>query len=154
MARPGYLIVAGNGKTHKYRRLAKELNVHKRIIFLGPVRHIQNALSITDAAVLPTFYDPSSRFILEAIAANKPVITTRFNGATDLFVNNRHGKVIDRPEDVDALAKAIAYFTDTKNIQKASQAIVEDNLKAKISISRVAQQLKSLYERLLEKRRR
>ncbi|MHC4659346.1 MAG: glycosyltransferase family 4 protein [Planctomycetota bacterium] len=152
MARPGYLIVAGNGKTHKYRRLAKELNVHKRIIFLGPLRHIQNALSITDVAVLPTFYDPSSRFILEAIAANKPVITTGFNGAIDLFVNNRHGKVIDRPEDVRALAEAIAYFTDTKNIQNASQAIVEDNLKEKISISRVAQQLKSLYERLLEER--
>jgi glycosyltransferase involved in cell wall biosynthesis len=152
MTRPSYLVVAGNGKTHKYRLLAKKLNVHKRIIFLGPVRHIQNLLSITDVAVLPTFYDPSSRFVLEAIAANKPVITTRFNGATDLFVNDRHGKVIDAPGDVGALAEAIAYFTDTKNIQKASKAITEDNLKDKISISRAARQLKSLYEQLLENR--
>jgi len=152
-SRQCYLVVAGNDRPHRYRRLARKLNVHKRIIFLGPIRHIQNALSITDVAVLPTFYDPSSRIVLEAIAANRPVITTRFNGATDLLVNNRHGKVIDRPENIGALAKAISYFTDTSNIQKVSQAITEDNLKEKISISRVARQLKSLYEQILEKRR-
>ena len=150
--RKAYLIVAGNGRTHKYRQLAKKLNVHRKIIFLGAIRHIQNALSITDVAALPTFYDPSSRYILEAIAANRPVITTRFNGVTDLFVNERHGKVIDCAENIPALAQAISYFTDTNNIQNASQAIVADNLKEKISISRVAKQLMPVYESILEKR--
>lgn len=150
--RKAYLIVAGNDRTHKYRRFAKKLNVHRKIIFLGAVRHIQNALSITDVAVLPTFYDPSSRYILEAIAAGKPVITTEFNGAADLFVNDRHGKVIDCAENIPALAQAISYFTDTNNIRKASQAIVADNLEEKISISRVAEQLIPVYESILEKR--
>lgn len=146
--RKAYLIVAGHDRAHKYRQLAKKLNVHKKIIFLGAVRHIQNALSIIDAAVLPTFYDPSSRYILEAIAADKPVITTKFNGATDLFVNDRHGKVIDTPENIPALAQAISYFTNTDNITKASEAIVADNLKEKISITRVAKQMISLYNTL------
>jgi UDP-glucose:(heptosyl)LPS alpha-1,3-glucosyltransferase len=152
--RKAYLIVAGNDRTYKYRRLAKKLNIHRKIVFLGTVRHIQNALSIIDVAVLPTFYDPSSRYILEALAAGKPVITTEFNGATDLFVNNRHGKVIDCAENVTALAQAISFFTDTNNIRKATQAIVEDNLKEKISISRVAEQLIPLYESILKKRGR
>jgi len=150
--RKAYLIVAGNDRTYKYRRFAKKLNVHRKIVFLGAVRHIQNALLITDVAVLPTFYDPSSRYILEAIAANKPVITTKFNGASDLFVNDRHGKVIDCAENIPALAQAISYFTDTNNIRKASQAIVADNLEEKISISRVAEQLIPVYESILEKR--
>jgi glycosyltransferase involved in cell wall biosynthesis len=147
--RQAYLIVAGNGKTYKYRRLAKKLNpsmADRRIVFLGPIRHIQNALSIIDVAVLPTFYDPCSRYILEALAADKPadkpVITTRFNGASEQFINNRHGKVIDTPEDISALAEAIGYFTDTNNIQKVSEAIVADNLKEHISINRVAEQTK------------
>ena len=148
-----FLIVAGNGRVPKYRRLAKKLNVHKKIIFLGSIRSIQNALSIVDVAVLPTFYDPSSRYILEALAANKPVITTKFNGATDLFVNNRHGKVIDASENIPALAEALNYFTNTDNIQRASQAIIADNLKEKICISRSAKQLESLYESILGERR-
>lgn len=150
--RKAYLIVAGNDRVRKYRQLAKKLNVHRKIIFLGPIRNIQNALLITDVAILPTFYDPSSRYILEAIAANKPVITTEFNGAADLFVNDRHGKVIDCAENIPALAQAISYFTDTNNIRKASQAIVADNLEEKISISRVAEQLIPVYESILEKR--
>jgi len=152
--RKGYLIVAGNGKKHKYQYIAKKLNLYKKVIFLGYIKHIQNALAISDVAVLPTFYDPSSRYILEALAAGKPVITTRYNGATDLFVNDRHGKVIDAPEDISALAEAIVYFTDTNNIEKASQAIAEDNIEEKISIRRAAKQLVTVYESLLQRKGR
>ncbi len=148
-----YLLVAGHGKPHKYRHLAKKLKVHKKILFLGTIRHIQNALSITDVAVLPTFYDPSSRFILEALAAEKPVITTEFNGATDLFTNDRHGKVIDTAENITALSNALSHYTDINNIRQTSQAIIEDNLKEKVSISRVAKELESLYKSIIEKRR-
>jgi UDP-glucose:(heptosyl)LPS alpha-1,3-glucosyltransferase len=151
--RRAYLVVAGNDKAQKYRRLARTLGVCERVLFLGPVRHIQNALSITDVAVLPTFYDPSSRFVLEAMAADKPVITTRFNGASELFVHDRHGKIIDDPRDVRSLAEAIAYFTNTENIEKASEFISEDNVKEKVSITGAAEQLRSLYEAILERRR-
>ncbi len=150
--RKAYLVVAGSGRTHKYRRLAKKLGIHKKIVFLGSVSHIQNVLSIMDVAVLPTFYDPSSRYILEALAANKPVITTKFNGAVDLFVNDRHGKIIDCAENIPALAQAVSFFTDTDNIRKVSQAIVVDKLEEKVSVSRVATQLIPVYESILEKR--
>jgi UDP-glucose:(heptosyl)LPS alpha-1,3-glucosyltransferase len=155
--RKAYLIVAGAGKIERYRRLAAKLGPHaadKRMVFLGQLSHIRNVLSIIDVAVLPTYYDPSSRFILEALAAGKPVITTRFNGATDLFVNNRHGKVIDSPENIDALTEAISYFTDAGNIRKAAQAIIKDNLKQEISVGRVASQLMEVYESVLLKKGR
>ncbi len=150
--RKGYLIVAGKGRANKYRQISRRLKIHKKIIFLGQVRHIENALSVTDVAILPTFYDPSSRFILEALAVGNPVITTRFNGATDLFVNNRHGKVIDKPKDISALTEAIVYFTDTNNIEKASQAIAEDKIEEEISIRRAARQLASVYESIAQRK--
>ena len=150
--RKSYLIVAGKGHSHKYRQIARGLRIHKKIIFLGQVRHIENALSVTDVAILPTFYDPSSRYILEALAMGNPVITTRFNGATDLFVNNQHGKVIDKPEDLSALTEAIVYFTDTNNIEKASQDITEDKIVEEISIRRAAKQLADVYELILQRK--
>lgn len=150
LMRKAYLIVVGSDRAHKYIRLARKLGVEKQILFLGAVPHIQNILSVTDVAILPTFYDPCSRFTLEALSADKPVITTRFNGAIDLFTNNRHGKVIDEATNIPALAEAIGYFSDTNNIQKASQAIIADNIKENISINRVAKQLKSLYDSILE----
>jgi len=142
--RRAYLLVAGHDK--KYQAQSKN------ILFLGPLNHIHDALSITDVAVLPTFYDPSSRFILEALAAGKPVITTRYNGACDLFTDNRHGKVIDNPADAEALAEAIEFFTNTTNIENASKAIAEDNLRENISINRAAKQLAQLYESILQRK--
>ncbi len=148
-----YLIIAGSGKSRKYRTIAKKLGIQNRIIFLGAIRHIQNALAITDIAVLPTFYDPASRFILEALAAGKPVITTKFNGATDLFKQNIHGKVIDRPQNTDALAEAITHFSNTANIEQTANAIIKDNLRQNISVERVAIKLIALYETIIEKRK-
>jgi glycosyltransferase involved in cell wall biosynthesis len=148
------LIVAGSDRIFRYKQLAKKLGVLNKVIFLGSVSHIIELLSVIDIAILPTFFDPCSRFILEALSTDKPVITTRFNGAIDLFTDNRHGKVIGEPTDIPALAEAIGYFSDTNNIQKASQAIIADNIKEDISISRVAKQLNYLYESILQKKSR
>jgi UDP-glucose:(heptosyl)LPS alpha-1,3-glucosyltransferase len=147
------LIVAGSDKVKKYQRLASSLGINN-IVFLGALGNIQKALVTADVAVLPTFYDPASRIILEALIEGKPVITTKYNGATDLFTNNRHGKVIDSPTDYNALADAIVYFTDTNNIQLASQAITKDNLRQELSINRVAGQLMEVYESIMQKKGR
>ena len=152
--RPACLIVVGAGRSSPYRKLARHLGVDKHILFLGAVGHIRDALAAVDVGVLPTFYDPSSRFILEALAAGKPVITTRFNGATDHFTDGRHGKVIDSPDNVAALADTIRHFTTTNAIDNAAQAIREDDLRTKVSIRRVAQEILHLYESIAETRGR
>jgi len=150
-ARPICLIVAGAGSSRRYRHLAKKLGVSERIAFLGKLRNIQSVLSISDVAVLPSWYDPCSRFILEALAAAKPVITTRYNGAAELFVNNRHGSVIYRCDDARALAGAMSFYADPENAKKAVDAIIEDNLKEDVSIGRHAKQIVALYKSILKR---
>ena len=146
------LIVAGRDDPGKYRKLAAELGVLREIAFIGEVSDIRQVLSISDIAVLPTYYDPSSRFILEALACKKPVITTRFNGAIEMFRDKRHGFVIDSPDNVHALAEAIAYYSRDENAGKASDAIAADNLLENISIARHARQLLELYNSILNER--
>jgi UDP-glucose:(heptosyl)LPS alpha-1,3-glucosyltransferase len=147
------LIVAGAGKSRSYERLAKRFGVDKHVLFIDAVGRIRETLAATDVGILPTFYDPSSRFILEALAAGKPVITTRFNGATDQFVHGRHGMVVDAPNNVTALADAIRHFADPAKIRSASAAIREDDLASKISVHRVAREILSLFESISEARR-
>ena len=148
------LVVAGRGNPRAHRRLAVKLGVEEKIIFLGDISNVQELIAATDVAVLPTFDDPCSRFILEALAAGKPVITTKFNGAIDLFVDNRHGKAINDPRDITALSEAIGYFTNRDNLNRAASAIISDNLRRNVSVARVAQQLKTVYDDILAKRGR
>jgi len=149
-ARRAYLVVAGSASSAKYRRLARKSGVGEKIVFLGQLRNIQDALSICDIAISPTYYDPCSRYILEALAGAKPVITTRFNGASEMFVNNRHGITIDSPDEIGQLADAINHYCDRTNVRKATDAIIADNLGDSISIARHAERVVKLYKSILQ----
>ncbi len=150
--REPFLIVAGRGRSFKYRRLARKLNVAERIVFLGTLRHVQDALPIADAAVLPTFYSPCSRFTLEALAYGKPVITTRFNGAADFITDSLYGKIIDSPKDIGGLAQAIVHYCDADNTEKSAKAIEQSNIKEQASVTRAADDFQRLYERIIQRR--
>lgn len=148
------LAVVGEGRIDRPQRLARRLGVEDRVVFLGPLNQVQNAIAAADVGILPTFYDPSSRFILETLAAGKPVVTTRFNGAADHFTHGRHGIVVDSPDSIHAMAEAIRYFTVPENLRRAAQAIAQDRLVEKISICRVANELLGVYERIQERKKR
>ena len=67
-------------------------------------------------------------------------------GETDAAIEIKTGG------EIGALAEAIRYFADKKNIQKASEAIAADNLIEKVSIERAAKQLVSVYESILQRK--
>ena len=149
--RPAHVVVVGTGIPSS-QRLARRLGVDKHILFLGATSDLRNVLALSDVGILPTFCDASSRFILEALAAGKPVITTRFNGATDHFIDGRHGKVIDAPDNIRALAEAIRHFTTTANLDAAGRAIRQDDLARWISVERVAKDLLGVYDSILARK--
>ena len=147
--RPVAVIVAGSDRAAGYRKLAEKLGIGDRIVFIGSLGRIHEALSVADAAVLPTYYDPCSRFILEALAQGKPVITTRFNGAAERIVDNRHGHIIEDPRDIEALAQALQHLAEPQNMQNAAEAIIKDNLAEEISIAKHTETMVELYNRIL-----
>ncbi|MDD5134810.1 MAG: glycosyltransferase family 4 protein, partial [Phycisphaerae bacterium] len=149
--RPAYIIVSGRGPAANYRRLARRFGVKDKVLFLGPAGSIRYLLAVCDIAVLPTYYDPSSRFILEALAVGRPVITTKYNGAADLFTAERHGKVFESPDDIDSLAEAMKFYCNTENIAAAEKAIAEDDIKSKVSIETHCRKLLELYKNLKTK---
>lgn len=118
-------------------------------VFLGTQRRMDEIISACDAAVLPTYYDPCSRFILEALALAKPVITTRFNGASERYTHLRHGYILEYPDDVRMLTQALRYFCSMEKINLARRAILDDNLCLEISIEKHVNLLKALYKNII-----
>ena len=47
---------------------------------------------------MPTYYDPCSLVVFEALACGLPVITTACNGAGELITDGREGFVIPAPD--------------------------------------------------------
>jgi glycosyltransferase involved in cell wall biosynthesis len=150
---PAFLIVAGSDNPTPCQSLAKSLGVENRILFLGSQSNLADALAASDAAILPTWYDPCSRFILEALAADKPVITTKFNGAAEQYQSGKHGFIVKRPDCIVKLADAINALCDTATRQSCIEAIRNDRLKDQLSITRHVGQLRQLYDIILAQKK-
>ncbi len=119
---PFRLLVVGNPRFEKYHRLAQRLGIDDRVRFVGPQRDVQNCYFAADFLVHPTFYDPCSLVALEALACGLPVITTRFNGASELLTPPRDGYVVDDPHDAKRLSWCMIQLLDPQRRAACSQA--------------------------------
>jgi UDP-glucose:(heptosyl)LPS alpha-1,3-glucosyltransferase len=119
---PFRLLVVGNPHTRSYERLARRLGIAALVRFLGPRRDVQNCYFAADFLVHPTFYDPCSLVVLEALACGLPVITTRYNGASELLTPPREGYVIANPHDHARLAWCLGQFLDPARRVACAQA--------------------------------
>ncbi len=116
------LLVAGSPKTHSYRRLARRLGIADQVRFIGHCPEMRNAYFAADLLVHPTFYDPCSLVVLEALACGLPVITTRFNGASELLRQGEEGYIVNDPHDHDHLAWCLAQMLDSGRRTACSMA--------------------------------
>jgi UDP-glucose:(heptosyl)LPS alpha-1,3-glucosyltransferase len=119
---PFRLLVAGGPRTGRWERLARRLGVADRVRFIGYCADTRNCYFAADFLVHPTFYDPCSLVVLEAMACGLPVISTRFNGACELFREPDEGYVIGDPHDGDRLAWCVGQLLDPARRAAAGQA--------------------------------
>ena len=75
-----------------------------------------------DFLVHPTFYDPCSLVVLEALACGLPVITTRYNGASELLHPPARGIRHRRPARPRRLAWAMTQLLDPGRRAACGQA--------------------------------
>jgi UDP-glucose:(heptosyl)LPS alpha-1,3-glucosyltransferase len=116
------LVVAGNPNYRRYEVLARRLGIDRHVRFLGHCAPMRHAYFAADFLVHPTFYDPCSLVVLEALACGLPVITTRANGASELLSPPREGYVIDDPHDREQLAWCMGKLLDGPQRHACSQA--------------------------------
>lgn len=102
------IAVVGNPKFGRYAKLARKLGVQDRFLFLGFRADPKDCYFAADFLVHPTFYDPCSLVVLEALACGLPVVTTKYNGASELLHPPHDGVVVNDPHDSLELAAAIA----------------------------------------------
>ncbi len=116
------LLVAGNKDTGEFERLARKLGIADRVRFIGYCADMRNCYFAADFFVHPTFYDPCSHVVLEAMACGLPVITMRYNGASELLHPPREGLVIDDPHDHEHLAWCLGQMLDPVRRAACGQA--------------------------------
>jgi len=147
------LLVTSHENFAPYYRLAEKLGLDRRVIFLGATQAMPVLLHACDAVVLPTHNDACSRLVLEALAAGKPALTTRFNGAAEFLREGAYGHVIDAPARLLELADALRRLCRPEHRQTLAAAIARDRLWQQVSLTRHVEELQVVYRTLVRSRR-
>ena len=101
------VMVVGRGDPRPYQNLAQQLGCADQVRFVGPMPEVAPCYAAADVYIQPTYYDPCSLVVLEALASGMPVITTRFNGAGELIEHGRDGYVVDTPWNHEVLVESM-----------------------------------------------
>ncbi|MHC4094140.1 MAG: glycosyltransferase, partial [Planctomycetota bacterium] len=103
-----------------------------------------------DLLVHPTYYDPCSRVVLEAMVAGLPCVTTRFDGASEVIEDGISGFVLPSPEDRDELVQRVRLLAKSQARHEMGEAAVRAGQQA--SMRRHAQQIAALYAEVGQRR--
>jgi UDP-glucose:(heptosyl)LPS alpha-1,3-glucosyltransferase len=139
-------LVIGKGDSERWHRLAARMGIAEHLTFTGPSDRIPAFHHAADVLVHPTYYDPCSRVVLEAMVAGLPCITTRWDGAAEMIEDDRNGYVLDDPWNVDALTDRIGRLHDParrKQMAAATGDVVE-----RVSMEQHAREMLTLYEQM------
>ena len=101
------VVLAGDGPLRAgLERLAEDLDVRRKVDFLGHREDIPDLLAACDLVVLPSLREGLSIALLEAMAAGKPIVTTQI-GSNRAVASQAEMALLVPPGDPQALCDAI-----------------------------------------------
>jgi UDP-glucose:(heptosyl)LPS alpha-1,3-glucosyltransferase len=142
--RPVHLLVCGRGRPAPYRKMVRRLGLETMVHLIGFLPEVRDAYWASDFFVLPTYYDPCSLVVFEALACGLPVITTASNGAGALITEGREGFVLPAPDALDFLILAIDRLADDASRHVMAEQAAK--LGRKQSFDRHVSQLLRVFE--------
>ena len=106
------LLVVGQDKERRFRRLAKKLGVAEQVFFLGGRDDVADLLLGADALVHPALDEAAGIVLLEALVAGLPVITTDVCGYAHHIADASAGMVLRSPFQQEDLNTAVLRTLD------------------------------------------
>lgn len=145
---PVRLLVVGQRKAGRQRALGSDAN--GVVLFTGRVTNTSPFYAAADALVLPTFYDPCSLTVGEALASGLPVVTTRFNGASEMLTEGRDGLILDDPADDVALSEQLRRLFEPSVRDRMGFAARQTALR--FPLERNCDEITSVYKATIKRR--
>lgn len=150
--RPVHLVVAGGNYPNRHQLAAGRLGIGSSVTFAGSVGDTVPFYAAADVYVHPTYHDPCSLVVLEALASGLPVITSRFNGAGELITEGTEGHVLSDPGDVEELVARLEPMFDSS--RRLAMGRAARRLALKHSLDHNVDEVLAVYEEVIASRRR
>jgi glycosyltransferase involved in cell wall biosynthesis len=152
-ARPDavFLVVGDGERRSALEAMAREPGLAGRVRFLGWRADLDRLYADLDVVVLTSKNEGSPVALIEAMAAGRPVVSTRAGGVEDVVTHGRTGFVVP-VGDAGAVARAVLDLLEDPATAAAFGAAARAAVVPRFASSRLVGDIDALYRRLLADR--
>lgn len=148
-----YLCIAGSGnmqKDSKEEECREYVRKHSlnNVMFLGEVKDPLEVLQAADIFLFPSRREGFPNALLEAMAAELPVVANDIGGVADLVTDNVSGLLVRR-EDTAMLCSRIRRLAGSKELRAKLGREARRSVTESFSIELISSKYESLYREIL-----
>src|SRR2546423_12114862 len=146
------LVIVGDGPERaNLETAARASGLNDRITFAGQASNVQPFYAAADVFVLPSHSEGSPNVLLEAMAADVPIVATAVGGVTEI-VSNEESALLVAPKNPQALATAIDRVLQDSALARRLTTVASAVVAREHSPEAYARSLISLYQEVIEQR--
>lgn len=144
------LILVGDGTDRAdLEQRAHDLGIARSCLFLGYQDEVAPWYAICDVVVLTSASEGTPVTIIEALAAGRPVVSTRVGGVPDVVEEGETGFLVRRG-DTHAMAERLELLARDPERARAMGEAGRARVLERYAVSRLVDDIDGLYRRLLE----
>jgi glycosyltransferase involved in cell wall biosynthesis len=144
------LAIAGEGRMRaRLEQIVHDAGLQNAVYFLGLRDDVPNLLNACDALVMASAWEGGPLVLLEAGAAERPVVSTRVGAAPEIVVPGKTGLLV-APSDPASLAQAMSELMELgPEILNTMGTHARHHVLNHFSLDAVHDQYRKLYEQVL-----
>lgn len=143
------LCLVGDGPDReRLERRAAELGVIRDTLFLGYQEDVAPYYAAFDALVLPSANEGTPVSVIEALAAETPVVATRVGGVPDVVREGEEGFLVDAG-DTGELAERLARLARDAKLRRRLGESGRERVLTRYAVDRLLDDIDRLYRELL-----
>jgi len=146
-------VIVGDGSLRgEVEQCVKDLGMQDYVLMTGTRMDVPELLSAFDVFVLSSRTEGLPVSLLEAMAAGRPIASTRVGGIPEVVTDRKEALLVE-PGDPHALADAIVEIVSDPRLAAELARNAEERVGAEYSIAATVRKLERVYCDLLSKRR-
>ena len=142
------VIVGEGGERANLERLVRELNLTDRVRLAGWQADVRGYFEAMDVFALSSIREGLPNVLLEAMALEVPVVSTRVNGVPRLVQDGRNGFLVTAG-DLDGLTTALSGLLTNAALRAVFRTAGRRTVETRYSFATRMHRLKRLYDELL-----
>jgi glycosyltransferase involved in cell wall biosynthesis len=144
-----FLFVGEGDLLEDTKKLAAELNVNSKIIFLNFRQDVPNVLNAIDIYCLPSLWEGLPIGVLEAMAMRKAIIATAIDATKEIITSQQNGILVP-VKSPQLLADALTLLANDASLRQTLGVNAAKTIADNFNVQKMTRQIEAVYDQIIK----